>query len=238
MRPLSSADIATLNPSPSAPSIASAGTRTPSRESSAVSCARSPSFPFIGLASKPSEPVGTRNALIPFGPVAARAREDDRGRGPAAERDEDLRAGQHPLVAVALGPGRERGGIGAAAGLGERVAAERVAARERAAGAPASAPPSPTSRPSCRRARSRRRRSRGPTSPPCRAPRRAGSTRPSRARRRRAPPAGRRRGSPPRRACRRARAAAPRPRPSRGRAARARARRARAPRRGSAPARM
>ena len=68
MRPLSSADIATLNPSPSSPSIASAGTRTPSRESSAVSCARSPSFPFIGLASKPAEPVGTRNALIPFGP--------------------------------------------------------------------------------------------------------------------------------------------------------------------------
>ncbi len=33
-----------------------------------MSCARSPSFPFIGLASKPSEPVGTRNALIPFGP--------------------------------------------------------------------------------------------------------------------------------------------------------------------------
>ena len=68
MRPLSSADIATLNPSPSGPSIASAGTRTPSSEISAVSCARSPSFPFIGLASKPSAPVGTRNALIPFGP--------------------------------------------------------------------------------------------------------------------------------------------------------------------------
>ena len=35
------------------------------------------------------------------------------------------------VVAVALGPGRERGRIGAAAGLGERVAAERVAACER-----------------------------------------------------------------------------------------------------------
>ena len=68
MRPLSSADIATLKPSPSAPSSASAGTRTPSSESSAVSCARSPSLPFIGLASKPAASVGTRKALIPFGP--------------------------------------------------------------------------------------------------------------------------------------------------------------------------
>ena len=33
-----------------------------------MSWARSPSLPFIGLASKPSEPVGTRKALIPFGP--------------------------------------------------------------------------------------------------------------------------------------------------------------------------
>ena len=44
--------------------------RTPSSDSSAVSWARSPSFPFIGLASKPAEPVGTRKALIPFGPGA------------------------------------------------------------------------------------------------------------------------------------------------------------------------
>ncbi len=33
-----------------------------------MSCARRPSFPFIGLASKPSAAVGTRKALMPFGP--------------------------------------------------------------------------------------------------------------------------------------------------------------------------
>ena len=33
-----------------------------------MSCARRPSFPFSGRASNPSASVGTRNALIPFGP--------------------------------------------------------------------------------------------------------------------------------------------------------------------------
>ena len=95
-----------------------------------MSCARRPSFPFIGRASKPSEAVGTRKALIPFGPCAAGPGEDDRRRGPGAERDEDLRAGQHPVVAVALCARRERCRVRPAAGLGQRVAAERLAARE------------------------------------------------------------------------------------------------------------
>ena len=35
-----------------------------------MSCARRPSLPFIGLASKPAASVGTRKALMPLRPVA------------------------------------------------------------------------------------------------------------------------------------------------------------------------
>ena len=68
MRPLSSADIATLNPAPSSPSRAESGTRTPSRNSSAVSWARRPSLPSILRELNPSEAVGTRKHVIPRGP--------------------------------------------------------------------------------------------------------------------------------------------------------------------------
>ena len=128
MRPLSRADIATLKPSPSAPSIAESGTRTPSSESSAVSCARRPSLPFIGRASKPGRAGRDEERADPLRPLASRSREDDRRRRPRAERDEDLRASQHPLVAVAFGSGRQRSRVGAAARLGERIAAEPLAA--------------------------------------------------------------------------------------------------------------
>ena len=59
-RPESSADMATLNPSPTSPINASSPT-----ESSAVSDARRPSFPWISLLEKPSLSVGTRNAASP-----------------------------------------------------------------------------------------------------------------------------------------------------------------------------
>ena len=154
-----------------------------------MSCARRPSFPFIGRASKPGGLGRDEEGADPLRPLAARPGEDDRRLGPRAERDEDLRAGQHPVVAVAFGSGGQRSRVGAAAGLGERVAAERLAGCQPRQQRRASARRSPTSRPSCRRARSRPRRSRAPTSRRGRAPRRAGSTRPSRARRRRAPPA-------------------------------------------------
>ena len=64
-RPESSADIATLKPSPTSPSSASSPTSTPSSDSSAVSDARSPSLPWIELELKPSESVGTRKAASP-----------------------------------------------------------------------------------------------------------------------------------------------------------------------------
>ena len=191
MRPLSSADIATLKPSPSSPSSASPGhADAVERELRGVLGAQ----PELALHRPRLEALRARRdeeRRDPPRALAARAREDDRRLGPGAERDEDLRAGQHPVVAVRrFGPRRQRRGVGAAAGLGERVAAEPLAAREPRQERAASAPRSPTSRPSCRRGRSRPRRSRARTSRPCRAPRRAGSTRPSRARRRRAPPAG------------------------------------------------
>ena len=95
-----------------------------------MSCARSPSFPFIGLASKPGESVGTRKALIPFGPsppvrantIAVAAHEPS-----VMKTFEPVSTQPSPSL---LGAGRERGGVGAAAGLGERVAAERLTARE------------------------------------------------------------------------------------------------------------
>ena len=237
MRPLSSADIATLKPSPSAPSIASPGTRTPSSESSAVSCARSPSLPFIGLASKPVRARGDEEGADPLRPFPAGAGEDDRRLGPGAERDEDLRAGQHPAVTVLFRARRERGRVGAAARLGQRVAAEPFAAGE-----------------------ARQERLLLLLRPPLRdrlaeeavrdgddpAHGRVGLAEllAEQAVRDRVEPAAaellrqrRRPGIPPRRACRRASGAAPRPRPSRGRAGRARGRRARGRSRGSAPAR-
>ena len=129
MRPLSSADIATLKPSPSAPSIASAVTRTPSSESSAVSCARRPSFPFIGLASNPSASVGTRNALIPLGPSPP-----VRANTIAVDAHEPSVMKTFDPVSIQPSPSRsarrERRRVGAAPGLGQRVAAEPLAARE------------------------------------------------------------------------------------------------------------
>ena len=71
MRPLSSADSATLSPPPTSPSTASPPTRTPSRNSSAVSCARSPSLPSIFRAENPSAPVGTTKHVTPSSPARA-----------------------------------------------------------------------------------------------------------------------------------------------------------------------
>ncbi len=62
--------MATLNPSPTSPSIASSGTSTASSDSSAVSEARSPSLPWISLALKPFESVGTRKHARPRCPCS------------------------------------------------------------------------------------------------------------------------------------------------------------------------
>ena len=69
IRPLASADIATENPLPSGPSMALAGTRTPSRTSSAVAWPRSPSLPWISRRVSPGASAGTRNALTPLWPA-------------------------------------------------------------------------------------------------------------------------------------------------------------------------
>ena len=136
-------------------------------------------------------------------PGLAGAREDERVRGPRAERDEDLLAADHPVVAVALGARLEPARVGAGARLGQRVAAERLAGGERRAGGAPSARRCPTWRRTCRRGRSRRRRCRARSSRRGRAPRRRARTRPCRAPCRRAPRAAPRRGSRARRACRR-----------------------------------
>ena len=133
----------------------------------------------------------------------AGAREDERVRRPGAERDEDLLAAQHPVVAVALGARLEPARVGAGARLGQRVAAELLAgARARGGGAP-SARRCPSVRRTCRRGRSRPRRCRARSSRRGRSPRRRARTRPCRAPCRRAPRAAPRRGSRARRACRR-----------------------------------
>ena len=129
--PSSSADIATLKPAPSSPSRAASGTRTPSRKSSPVSWARRPSFPS-SFAGREARRVGRHEeARDPARPLAARAREDERDAGPRAERDEDLRAAEHPVAAVALRARDEARRIRAGARLGQRVAAELLARRER-----------------------------------------------------------------------------------------------------------
>src|SRR3954454_17530898 len=69
-RPESSALIATLKPSPTSPSIVSSPTSTASREISAVSDARSPSFPWISVVLKPSESEGARKQASPRCPCS------------------------------------------------------------------------------------------------------------------------------------------------------------------------
>src|SRR6266702_2889068 len=92
IRPLSSADIATANPSPSPPRRWASGTPTPSRCSSAVFWARSPSFPVTGRASNPGASVGTRKAVTPFGP------------GPPVRANTSATPAQPPLVMNILEP--------------------------------------------------------------------------------------------------------------------------------------
>src|SRR6185503_3353315 len=55
-------------------------------------------------------------ARKPARALAARAGEHERDARPRAERDEDLRAADQPVVAVALRSGRERRRVGARAG--------------------------------------------------------------------------------------------------------------------------
>ena len=129
-------------------------------------------------------------------PGLARAREDERVRRPRAERDEDLLAAEHPVVAVAHGarlerrPGPSRRRARSARSSRAPAGGERRQELARAARR------CPIARPTSRRARSRRRRCRARSSRRARAPRRRACTRPCRAPCRRAPRAAPRRGSP------------------------------------------
>ena len=93
-----------------------------------MSCARRPSFPFIGLASNPAESVGTRKALIPFGPSPP-----VRAKTMAVAAHEPRVMKTFEPVSTHSSPSRSRSSressrIGAATRLGERVAAESLSA--------------------------------------------------------------------------------------------------------------
>src|SRR5581483_156920 len=83
-----------------------------------------PRFESVGIGRHGEAREPTRASL-------AGAREDERRRRPRAERDEDLLAREPPAGAVALRARLEASRVGPGAGLGQRVAAERVAGGER-----------------------------------------------------------------------------------------------------------
>ena len=164
IRPLASADMAIRKPLPSSPSRAASGTRTPSKVSSAVAWPRSPSLPWISRGSKPGASVGTRNAVMPRWPGPTGAGEDQRDVGPGAVGDEHLRAGEQPVVAVALARGWS--GRRRPSRCRARSGRSSPARRRRTAGAAsrASARPCRRRRSTWRPARGRPRRCRAPTS--------------------------------------------------------------------------
>ena len=68
IRPEVSVISACVNPVPSAPSIADAGTRTSSNARSTVFDVWIPSFSVVFSTTIPGRSDGTKNALIPFAP--------------------------------------------------------------------------------------------------------------------------------------------------------------------------
>ncbi len=129
--PPSSTRMASMNPSPSAPSRFSSGISQSSKISSLVSLARSPSlFSFLP----------GRKPLVPFlhdeGRQSMRSLafvghgDDDRDIGIAAIGDEGLVAVQHIAVAFLHRGGARAAGIRAGAGLGERPRRQPFAARQ------------------------------------------------------------------------------------------------------------
>src|ERR1700733_12844382 len=123
-RPLSRECMAILKPSPSAPSMAAAGTRTSVKVSSEVTWPRSPSLPWTSDRPNPGVLVGTRKAEPPAGPAPAGAGEHHASIGPAAVGDEDLRAVDDPVAARPVGPGLEVSRVRPVVRLGEGEAAE------------------------------------------------------------------------------------------------------------------
>ena len=173
IRPSSSADRATLIPSPSWPSSASAGTTTSSSVISAVSHERSPSLPWIGLGVKPAASHGTRNAETPARAGTAGPGHDQRDAGDVTVGDEDLRAVDPVAVALADCGRLERRRVRPVIRLGEAEAAERLPGGHRGQPVLLLLARSPTARPTRRPARGAprgstarsRRRGRAPRSP-------------------------------------------------------------------------
>ena len=100
----SSADMAILNPCPSAPSRWAAGTRQCSNRSSAVSDARMPSLSSVFTTVKPGRALldeERRDPVVSLGPI--RLGEHEGGARLAPVGDEDLAAVEHVAVAVAHG---------------------------------------------------------------------------------------------------------------------------------------
>src|SRR5262249_50294891 len=82
--------------------------------------------PELALDARRAESVRLRRdekARQAAGALSAGSCEHERDPGPRAERDEDLRPGEHPLAPVALGPRPEARRVPARAGLGQRAPA-------------------------------------------------------------------------------------------------------------------
>ena len=114
-------------PSPSAPpSIASAGTRTPSKTTWAVGWACQPIFSSLAPKLSPGVPFSTMNAEMPRGPVTAGAGHHDVDVRCARSGDELLDAVEHIVVAVADGLGAQRAGVRPRTRLGQAVTGDRL----------------------------------------------------------------------------------------------------------------
>src|SRR5581483_9906922 len=125
MRPLSSADIATLKPAPTSPRRVRDAHAVEEELGGVLRAEPELAVDRPGreaLRGRRHEEAGDAARAL-----ATRAREDERHACPRAERDEDLRAVDHPRVAVALCARDERRRVRAAARLRQGVATERGA---------------------------------------------------------------------------------------------------------------
>ena len=207
---MSSVRIASLKPSPSSPSSASAGTPA-AGEVETRQRMRRDDVDALARSTRPGASAGTTNAEMPRVPVGlAGAREHAVEVGDAAVGDPRLAAVEHPAAVAARARAAQGRDVGAGIGLGQREGGDRLAARDlrqparlllRRVPASVIAPlPRPcianakSARPSCyasvSRARHKARESSAGSAPPCA----AGNAiaQPSAARRARARGAGRR----------------------------------------------
>ena len=121
---------ATRQPSPSSPRRAESGIRTSVKKTSLNSA--SPVIWKSGRTSTPGAFMSTRNAVIPLclGDVGIRPGHDEPERRDVGQRGPDLLPVEHPLLAVALGPGRQPGDVGPGAGLAEELAPDLLVGEE------------------------------------------------------------------------------------------------------------